>query len=119
MGLLKPREAQRERRKRDRLKKALAGYLKRQDWLVRGASDPLAVLQAALAYLGGSRGRVVMINLEDLWGEKQPQNVPGTWREDPNWRRKARYALEEFRRHPHVLETLQRVNAARQGKKTR
>jgi 4-alpha-glucanotransferase len=24
--------------------------------------------------------------------------VPGTWRERPNWQRKARYSLEEIRR---------------------
>jgi 4-alpha-glucanotransferase len=35
---------------------------------------------------------LVAINLEDLWLEEEPQNVPG--RVDlPNWRRKLRYAL--------------------------
>lgn len=32
-------------------------------------------------------------NLEDFWGEERPQNIPGTWREYPNWRRKFRELL--------------------------
>jgi len=36
------------------------------------------------------------VNLEDLWGETQPQNVPGTTHERPNWRRRARYAMEDM-----------------------
>ena len=36
-----------------------------------------------MAYLGASPTRVVIVNLEDLWLETRPQNVPGTWEEPP------------------------------------
>jgi hypothetical protein len=35
-------------------------------------------------------------NVEDLWLERRPQNVPGTSRERPNWRRKTRFTLEKM-----------------------
>lgn len=33
-------------------------------------------------------------NPEDFWGEERPQNIPGTWREYPNWRRKFVHLIE-------------------------
>jgi 4-alpha-glucanotransferase len=56
---------------------------------------------------------MVLINLEDLWGETEPQNVPGTHRERPNWRRKARLSFEEFSQRPEVLESLRKVDELR------
>ena len=51
--------------------------------------------------------RVVLVNLEDLWSETRPQNVPSTAGEDsPNWRRKARHSFEEFTQRPDVLGPL-------------
>ena len=119
MGLLEPAAAPNEYSKRERLKKSLIAFLKRQGWLAQRSSKPLQVLRACLGYLGASRGRVVTVNLEDLWGETNPQNVPGTTQERPNWRRKARYAFEKFSRDPAVLRPLQRLNTARQGKTAR
>jgi len=119
MGLLEPAAAPGEYRKRERLKKSLIAFLKRQGWLRRLSSEPLAVLRACLGYLGASRGRVVTVNLEDLWGEIRPQNVPGTTQERPNWRRKARQAFEEFSRDPAVVRALQGLNTARQRKTPR
>ena len=55
-----------------------------------------AVLRRLLEILAASPARMVLVNLEDLWGETEPQNVPGTHTERPNWRRKARYTFEEF-----------------------
>jgi 4-alpha-glucanotransferase len=57
-----------------------------------------------------SPAQFVLTNLEDLWLETQPQNVPGTWREKPNWRRRARYSLDEMRKMPEVVETLRTIN---------
>jgi 4-alpha-glucanotransferase len=39
---------------------------------------------------------MVLVNMEDLWLEARPQNVPGTSSERPNWRRKARLTLEQI-----------------------
>jgi 4-alpha-glucanotransferase len=57
----------------------------------------------------------VLVTLEDLWGELEPQNVPGTSGEDAaNWRRRARYSLEEMFRLPGVRDTLLHIDGLRQ-----
>ena len=42
---------------------------------------------------------MMLVNLEDLWLETQPQNIPGTSEECPNWRNKARYSFEGFKQN--------------------
>jgi 4-alpha-glucanotransferase len=56
---------------------------------------------------------MVLVNLEDLWHEGEPQNVPGTHSERPNWQRKARFSFEEFSARAEVVEPLQRVDELR------
>jgi 4-alpha-glucanotransferase len=74
-----------------------------------------AALRAILAFLAASPARMALVNLEDLWLETKPQNVPATSLERPNWRRKARYSLEEFSRLPEVVEALQAVDRLRRS----
>ncbi len=71
------------------------------------------LLRACAAFLGASRARIVLVNLEDLWLEMQPQNVPNTRQERPNWTRKARYSFEAFSQNPYVLETLEEIDYQR------
>ena len=61
-----------------------------------------------LSDLAGSDTGLVLINLEDVWLERRAQNVPGTINET-NWRRKARYSLEQIVRSPQVREAVQAV----------
>ena len=56
-----------------------------------------------------------MINLEDLWLEAAPQNVPGTWLERHNWQRKARYSLAEIRDLATFTELLKTISDIRAG----
>ncbi len=63
-----------------------------------------AELRPALRKLASSDAAVVMVNLEDLWGERRPQNVPGD-PSAPNWRRKASRTFESFSRD-RVVNTL-------------
>jgi 4-alpha-glucanotransferase len=58
---------------------------------------------------------MVLVNLEDLWQETEPQNVPGTHTERPNWLRKARFSFEEFSTRADVVEPLKRVDELRRG----
>lgn len=53
----------------------------------------------ALNYLARSECRYLVVNLEDLWGEDHPQNIPGTWKEVPNWRRKMALPIEHWEKH--------------------
>jgi 4-alpha-glucanotransferase len=73
------------------------------------------VLRERLRHLAASPARLMLVNLEDLWGETRPQNVPGTSTERPNWRRKARLSFEEFSTREDVLELLREIDAVRRG----
>lgn len=73
------------------------------------------MLRRLLEQLAASPARMILINLEDLWGETEPQNVPGTHDERPNWRRKARYSFEDFSGHPEVVDVLRRIDEIRKG----
>jgi 4-alpha-glucanotransferase len=57
-----------------------------------------------------------MINLEDLWQEARPQNVPGTTGEQPNWSRKCARSLEQFTASPEVNSRLEEIDRLRTGK---
>src|SRR5205807_666967 len=86
---------------------------------LEGAADVPAVLRACLEYLAAEPSGVVLANLEDLWQETESQNVPGTSTERPNWRHKARHALEELDRVPGLRDTflaLTRRTQTRSGK---
>jgi 4-alpha-glucanotransferase len=78
-----------------------------------GARQDSIPLRALLRAVAASKSRFVLINLEDLWLERCPQNVPGVRDARPNWQRKARYRFEEFRRLPEVTNLLKDVNAIR------
>jgi len=116
MDLLNASDAQAERMHRDNLKQALAAFLQREGWYAEGSFEPGAVLKAILAFLSASSARVVLVNLEDLWLETQPQNVPGTQEPYPNWRRKARYGLEAFSQLPQVVDVLKEMDRIRKQK---
>jgi len=111
-GRLDKAGVSRERKKRDAAKQALVGFLRREG-LLDGGSTARALLNASLAHLGSSPARIVLVSLEDLWLERRPQNIPGTLAEYPNWQRKARYGLEEFRQAPQVIRALREIDRLR------
>jgi 4-alpha-glucanotransferase len=114
-GLMEPEDEEPERRARREQRRALAAYLKSAGILKSRKKDPdlAAVSRAALEELAGSPARTVLANLEDLWGETEPQNEPGTGAERPNWRRKAKRSFEELSGDEGVTEALGRVDARR------
>jgi 4-alpha-glucanotransferase len=50
--------------------------------------------QALLAYLARSRARLMLVQLEDVAGEAEQANLPGTTDAHPNWRRRLPMALD-------------------------
>lgn len=60
-----------------------------------------------------SPARLVMVNLEDLWEETRPQNLPGTSREFPNWRLRLKYPIEEWSCVPLFQPAVQILNRYR------
>ncbi len=101
------------REHRQGLKAMMVALLRAGGWLTAGSSRDEVILRGLLAHLAASPAGLVMINLEDLWLERRPQNIPGTGVERSNWRRRARYRFEEFSRSKSVLATLRLVNRLR------
>ncbi len=118
-GLLAPADAEAEREGRAAGRQALEEHLAAGPPLEPKASktrkplDPAALTRGATRLVAASAARTVLVNLEDLWGEPEPQNEPGTGPERPNWRRKAALTFEELSTDPRVVETLRQVDAAR------
>jgi len=119
LGLLDEEGAREEREKRLRVKKALASFLRRTGWLGKDRPGAQEVLAAVLSYLAASKAGVVIVNLEDLYLETDPQNVPGTWKERPNWLRKARHGFEAFPEMPQVIRILREMDRLRRAEKAR
>jgi 4-alpha-glucanotransferase len=113
LGLLDNAGARREKRTRRDIKEVLVESLAGMGWLEKNKVDTATTLRGCLSFLAASRASVVLVNLEDLWLESQPQNVPSTTNNYPNWRHKARYSFEEFCQTPRVIGTLQAINRLR------
>jgi 4-alpha-glucanotransferase len=64
------------------------------------APDTEALVIGAYRYLARSPARIVMLQIEDVLGERTPVNIPGTNLEYPNWRRKLRDDLDTIATDP-------------------
>jgi 4-alpha-glucanotransferase len=103
----------REKAARQKLLGALRSFLKREGFLGKAGASVAETLEGCLKFLGASDAEIVLINLEDLWLEERPQNVPGTCKERPNWQRKARLPLERIVRNKRIARLLDRLQEAR------
>jgi len=88
LGLLDRWSAGRQRLSRERAVGAMRASLG-----VGGGSDR-DLFEALVRRLCASAAPVVVVSLEDLWGEADPQNLPGVTLAYPCWRRRAARALE-------------------------
>ncbi len=95
-------EARRQSRTRARLGDRLARFLAAPPdpgRAERGAAPEgrgANLLRLALQYVArAATGGLVLVNLEDLFLETEPQNLPGTGAEQPNWSRRVRAADSE------------------------
>jgi 4-alpha-glucanotransferase len=113
-GLTDARSAKREEKDRKAQKAFFTSFLEGRGQPGWGDhSGSTSVLDGALEFLSASPATAVIVNVEDLWEETESQNLPGTGPEHTNWRRKARYALEEFSQKEPVVAALRRVDRAR------
>jgi 4-alpha-glucanotransferase len=97
------------------LRDALVHYLVQRGRLP-AAGEPGSgdVLRASLDELAEGDVETVLVNIEDLWGELEPQNVPGTSGADAlNWRRRARHELEQMFELAEVRDTLRHIDGLR------
>lgn len=107
-GLLTPGGTPREQARRADAVVRLAHHLG------VSARDPGALLDALLAWLGGSASPLVIAWLEDLWLERDGVNLPGTSSaEHPNWQRPMARLLDELMVDPEVVRRLRLLDQAR------
>ena len=108
LGRLSEETANRERELRGQSLERLVAFLGSRGHIA-GDAPVSEVYMAVLRYLAESDASSVTVNLEDLWGETHPQNVPGTTDERPNWRRRAGRSLEEIERDQALVSRLRDV----------
>jgi len=70
--------------------------------------------EAILVYLARSRARLTLVQIEDIAGEGEQANLPGTTEAHPNWRRRLPSPLEDLCAAPAPARIAALVAAARQ-----
>ena len=111
-GAIDAAGAGRERRARERLRRATVAQLRRRG-LLRGRAETREVLAACLALMAEGPCGIVLPALEDLWLAPQAQNRPGSRPAGHNWRRKLRHPVERARSMREVVGTLRFVDHRR------
>ena len=111
MGLIGQETADFEKQNRFKLCDQVSRELKIQEF---SSDNPLENAQEA--YLGiigeltQDNSQIALMNIEDLWGAVEPQNVPGIWREKPNWRHKAAFSVLEWDGVTGIGDVLEKLN---------
>jgi 4-alpha-glucanotransferase len=113
LGLINTEQASDEHRHRAAQRQALAAFLQNQGYFTETNPGAGAVLRAWLIFLAGQGEEFLLVNLEDLGLEAAPQNVPGTWQERPNWRRKGRFTLADIRAREPLMTLLRTISDKR------
>ncbi|MGE3321756.1 MAG: 4-alpha-glucanotransferase [Phycisphaerales bacterium] len=103
LGLVSTPGARRERLERSRMRRAARSELKSLGLSARTARD--VALSISRLHARGP-APIALVNLEDLWGERRPQNVPGTSTEHPNWRRRSARSLARILSDPAIVRAL-------------
>src|SRR5688572_4625782 len=109
LGLIPKKEIGREKRNREQARRNLIAFLRKKKFLSNPTPNTEEVMDAVLRYLAKSPAETVLVTLEDLWQEERPQNIPGTSTERPNWRRKARYTIEQLRANTQLKIRLRKI----------
>jgi 4-alpha-glucanotransferase len=99
LGLLDEVGARREREIRETMRRAL------------NAHDVVKAFESLLSFLAASDAEIVLVNLEDLWRELEPQNVPGV--PERSWRHTFRMGLEDARGDGSIRRIFTNINALR------
>ncbi|HZB91925.1 MAG TPA: 4-alpha-glucanotransferase [Stellaceae bacterium] len=71
------------------------------------------LIEAVQRFLGASRAALVLVQIEDVLGEIEQANLPGTVNEHPNWRRRLARALDEILVDPEFARVAAALREAR------
>jgi 4-alpha-glucanotransferase len=119
LGLLDRDGVAQEQARRGELRAAVTRMLRRRGRIgaqPRGSIDAATALAGVHRELAAGAASIVLVNLEDLWQETRPQNVPGTTGERPNWRRKAARDMEAIAAAPDVVRPLREIDGLRRDR---
>ncbi len=120
---LYPSDEQRHRQIEERAqdKARLLTALAQEDLLPAGMSrDPAevpemtpALLRAIQRYLARTPSKLAMLQAEDLLGQNEQANLPGTVEQHPNWQRKLKLDIEAWAANSDINEIVTAFNAER------
>ncbi len=114
LGLVSEEQVSDDLLRRRRARETLVDRLIASELLAEDDSaDAIAVHAALVAELGQSDAGIVVVNVEDCWGELDPQNVPGTTDEHANFERPLAASLDEMAVDPRLRHTLGGLAQAR------
>ncbi|MEP9355956.1 4-alpha-glucanotransferase [Xanthobacter sp. KR7-65] len=77
------------------------------------ALGPDDAADAAIAFVAATSSALALIPLEDLLAQEEAPNLPGTWNEHPNWRRRTDAPLSDLMSRPRVVARLACLNRSR------
>lgn len=119
LGLLDADAAASGRRDRRQQVENLTGWLAARRHLAADhTADTTAdteVHAALLEAIGESDAELVLVTVEDLWAEVEPQNVPGTPSDRPNWVQQLRVPVADLPGYEPGEAVLRRLDRARKG----
>lgn len=75
--------------------------------------DPGAVLDAALVHVGSSACELALVPLEDIAGQVEQPNIPGTTDEHPNWRRRMPATTTELLAQSDIAQRIEALDKSR------
>ncbi len=113
LELVSSEDAREARKQRQWLRDSVIHYLHQRGLL--GSEKPTLrdILESCLSELANRGEAMMLVNLEDLWLERLPQNTPGTVDQRPNWRLRAAHGLEAVKANSEFAKLLGRVNESR------
>ncbi|MDF2491207.1 MAG: 4-alpha-glucanotransferase, partial [Pseudomonas sp.] len=72
------------------------------------------MIDAAIRYIGHTQAPLVLLPLEDLLGNEEQPNLPGTTEGHPNWRRRFDAKAREVLDDPHAARRLEIIAQSRE-----
>jgi len=111
-GLLAPDQAGHDLRARQRACDGLVAALELGGYLDR-PGDERRLLRGLLELLADSPSPAMLVTVDDLRGETEPQNVPGTGPDRPNWVLRQPGPLTDLAGDPKVVALLRAVQRRR------
>ncbi|QDE31112.1 4-alpha-glucanotransferase [Shewanella polaris] len=75
------------------------------------------VLLAWISVSAKGNSQMFSVQLSDLVADKHAVNIPGTWKEFPNWQRRLPLSIKQMSQSPKVEQRLNAIKLARQSTK--